>query len=86
MAATSPASRKPAALIYTPRLGEYDLGPTHPLKPVRVVLTHQLLDACNILSAPNVSVREPSAADEDAIALVHSPDFIDAVRAPDAHG
>jgi acetoin utilization protein AcuC len=71
-----------AALIYTPRFGEYDLGPGHPLQPVRVVRAHSLIRACGILEAPGVAVIEPSAADESAIGLVHSQEFIEAVRAP----
>ena len=72
----------PAALVYTPRLSEYDLGPSHPLKPVRVVRTYELLRACRLLEGSHVSVAMPSAADEDTLALVHSRDYIDAVRAP----
>jgi acetoin utilization protein AcuC len=72
----------PAALVYTPRFGDYDLGPGHPLKPVRVVRTHDLLQACRLLEPPQVSVVLPSVADEAVIGLVHSPEYIEAVRAP----
>jgi acetoin utilization protein AcuC len=71
-----------AALVYTPRFGEYDLGPAHPLKPARVVRTHDLLQACGLLGAPRTPVVTPSTADEAVIELVHSPEYVEAVRAP----
>jgi acetoin utilization protein AcuC len=82
LAPPPPASTKPTALVYTPRLGDYDLGAGHPLKPVRVTRTHRLLQSCGILDAPGVSVVEPSIAEQAAIELVHTQEFIQAVRAP----
>lgn len=71
-----------AALVYTPKFSDYDLGPSHPLRPSRVVRTYELIKACGLLGSRSASLSRPSAADEDAIALVHSPEYIAAVRAP----
>jgi acetoin utilization protein AcuC len=71
-----------AALVYTPRFSDYDLGPSHPLKPIRVARTYDLIQACRLLKGSKVSVVQPAPADDDAIALVHSREYIDAVRAP----
>ncbi|MCJ7822659.1 MAG: acetoin utilization protein AcuC [Armatimonadetes bacterium] len=70
------------ALVYTPRFNDYDLGPSHPLKPARVQRTYDLIRACGFLEKTDVSVVEPSIASEDALALVHSTEYIEAVRAP----
>ena len=70
------------ALVYTPRFNDYDLGPSHPLKPVRVVRTYELLRACGLLEGSNIQVASPSAAAEDTLALVHTREYIEAVRAP----
>jgi acetoin utilization protein AcuC len=70
------------AFIYTPRFGEYDLGSDHPLKPERVTRTYELVRACGLLQGPNTSLLQPSAVDEDTLALVHSREYIAAVRAP----
>jgi acetoin utilization protein AcuC len=70
------------ALVYTPKFGDYDLGPSHPLKPSRVIRTYELIRACGFLEGPSVSLEQPSAADEDLLALAHSRDYIAAVRAP----
>ena len=71
-----------AALVYSPRFRDYNLGPSHPMKPVRVVRTYELIRACGILENEQVSVARPSLADDDTVALVHSREYIDAVRAP----
>jgi len=71
-----------AALSYTPRFKEYDLGRSHPMRPSRVLRTYDLIRACGLLEPPSVSLHEPSQADEDTLALIHSPDYIAAVRAP----
>ncbi len=69
-----------AALIYSPKFSDYDLGPSHPLKPIRVTRTYELIRACRLLRGSKVSVVDPSPADEETIALVHSRDYIEAVR------
>ncbi len=71
-----------AALLYTPKFGDYDLGPSHPLRPSRVIRTYELIRACGFLEASSVTVERPSAAGEDLLTLVHSPDYVAAVRAP----
>ncbi|MFB3882043.1 MAG: acetoin utilization protein AcuC [Armatimonadota bacterium] len=73
-----------AALIYSPKFSDYDLGPSHPLKPIRVERTHELIKACGLLRGSKVSVVAPTPADDDTIALVHSRGYIDAVKAAGA--
>lgn len=70
------------ALVYSPRFKEYNFGPSHPMKPVRVARTYELMRACGLLDGDSVTVVRPSLAGEDDVALVHSPDYIQAVRAP----
>jgi len=70
------------ALIYSPRFAEYDLGPSHPLRPIRVSRAHELMRACGLLEYDHVSLAKPSRADEEALALIHDRDYIEAVRAP----
>jgi acetoin utilization protein AcuC len=75
-----------AALIYTPKFSDYDLGPSHPLRPIRVQRTYELIRACGLLQPDDISVVTPSLADDNTIALVHSRDYIEAVRAPNGGG
>ncbi len=70
-----------ATLVYGDALTSYDFGPGHPLAPVRVLLTMRLAEGLGIFQRPEVSVVEPPQATEADLELVHSPDYIAAVRA-----
>jgi len=62
----------------------YDFGPEHPLAPVRVTLTHALIEGCGLADAPGVVRIVPDAqADrdlEDAL-RVHDGAYVDTVLA-----
>ena len=58
----------------------YDFGPSHPLNPVRVELTIELARSTGLLDRPNVDVLAAPPASDDELALVHTPDYVDAVR------
>ena len=59
---------------------EYDFGPTHPLRPLRLELTMELASQLGVLSRPGVQVRPPSIADDATLELVHDPSYVGAVR------
>ena len=67
-----------AALIWDPTLAAYDLGDTHPLNPLRLTLTVELMEAFGLLG-PDV-VISPPAATEDELLLAHSSTYIETVR------
>ncbi len=69
-----------AALLYSERFLEYNLGPAHPLRPVRVKLTYDLLKAKGILDNATVSVVEPQAATEQQILLFHEQEYVSLVK------
>ena len=58
----------------------YDFGPTHPLAPVRVELTIALARELGVLDLPTVQQLDVTPATDAELQLVHSPDYIDAVR------
>ena len=58
----------------------YDLGPSHPLNPLRLDLTMRLARDLGVLDLPTVRVVKPERATDDLIALVHDRDYIAAVR------
>ena len=62
---------------YHPRMMEYDFGPKHPLKPVRLARTMALLRAI----APDVEFIDPGLASENDILRVHSREYLDIVQA-----
>jgi acetoin utilization protein AcuC len=57
----------------------YDLG-EHPLDPVRVELTIALATALGVLDRPGVRVAPPPPADDRTLRLVHSADYLAAVK------
>ena len=58
----------------------YNLG-DHPLDPVRMELTVALARELRVLDRAGVRVVAPTVADDTALARVHRPDYLDAVRA-----
>lgn len=79
-----------AALIWQDERIAYDFGRDHPLKPIRVELTVDLMRACGFIDRDDVVVL-PRAPFTDADVLrLHTPDYVAAVQrqsaAPDPHG
>ena len=67
-----------AALIWDPALAAYDLGDAHPLNPLRLTLSVELMDAFGILTED--ALISPRPATEDELLLIHSSGYIEAVR------
>ena len=58
----------------------YDLG-DHPLDPVRVELTIALARAFDLFERPGVTVSKPVPADDERLLTVHTPDYLEVVKA-----
>ena len=58
----------------------YDHGAEHPLRPERVLLTWELIDAYGLADAPNVVDLPYRLADDPTLELVHTPAYIDATK------
>jgi acetoin utilization protein AcuC len=59
----------------------YDHGPQHPLRPARVILTRRLIHDYGILDGERVVETPARNASDDELMLVHSPRYLDAVKA-----
>ena len=68
----------PACLVFDDELTAYDFGPAHPMAPVRVELTIRLAHELGILE--QLEVVPAPVADDEQLALVHTMDYIDAVK------
>jgi acetoin utilization protein AcuC len=83
------------AMVWDEALAGYDLGPTHPLAPVRVELTVDLIRRCGLLGAQEpprglagppggletyVDEVRPGSFDEVELLRLHRADFVDAVK------
>ena len=72
------------AVIWDEALAGYDLGPGHPLAPVRVELTMALARAFGLFDAPNVTELKAPPADDALLGLVHETDYIAMVKRNEA--
>ncbi|MDQ3344527.1 MAG: acetoin utilization protein AcuC, partial [Actinomycetota bacterium] len=68
------------ALIWNDDPLNYDFGPSHPLKPIRVKLTVDLIRACGLTDADNVLTLPRAAYRDDDVRRLHSEAYVDAVR------
>lgn len=68
------------ALVYSERFLEYNFGPHHPLRPVRVKLTYELLRSKGLLEKDAVEVVEPRSASRDEILLFHDEAYVKLVE------
>ncbi len=68
------------ALIYGESFLDYNLGPGHPLRPVRVKLTYDLLKTKGVLDNETVSTLAPQAASEEQILLFHEQEYVNLVK------
>lgn len=70
-------------LAWSDALTEYNLGPHHPLAPIRVALTIQLARELGILD--RFDIVEPTALTVDELAAVHEPYYIAGVQELSEH-
>ena len=73
------------AVVWDDEFLSYDLGPEHPLNPVRLALTMSLSRQLGVLDRPNVTTVAPHQASEDLLTLVHDPAYLDVVRVAPSH-
>ena len=75
----------PTALIWDDDHLKYDFGPDHPLKPVRVELTVELIRACGLTDAEGVLTLPRAAYGEDDLLRLHTEDYVETVRRLSKH-
>jgi acetoin utilization protein AcuC len=74
-------TKRPVVFLSSPELWQVGHGPQHPLKPERLQRTHELLQEVGALDWANVRVVTPRLATDEELALFHTGEYIDAVRA-----
>lgn len=71
-----------APFFYSEQLLGYNMGVHHPMKPIRLKLTEDLIAAYGLFETTLQKV-EPLPADREEVAETHSRDFLDALSALD---
>ncbi|WP_308634522.1 acetoin utilization protein AcuC [Paenibacillus silvisoli] len=68
-----------AVYIRQPEAGRYKFNKEHPFDPIRLTLTHELLEKVQAIKPEQCITADVPASDEQ-LELVHRPDYIAAVR------
>ncbi len=71
------------AFIYSERYQDFDYGPDHPLRNMRLALTYELCQAYGLLSLLNTRLIQARDATEEEVAAFHRADYVDVFRAAD---
>ena len=66
--------------VYSDSYQMYNFGPTHPLRPVRLKLTFELMRAIGLLGSPAILVRDPRRAEDAELSLFHEEPYIRLVK------
>lgn len=64
------------AFLYSEKFGAFYYGNDHPMKPVRLRLTHELLETLGLLDLPNSTVVEARTATVNELQIFHAPEYI----------
>jgi len=68
------------AFIYTDTYLDYDYGPTHPLRIIRLKLTYDLINAYGLLDLPTVQFIPTQKAEEKELAFFHDEEYLSLLR------
>lgn len=71
------------AFLYSERFADISYGADHPMRPVRLKLTYELIKECGLFNATGAQIVEARKAEEDEILLFHTPDYIRALKEAD---
>ncbi|WAL72405.1 acetoin utilization protein AcuC [Kitasatospora sp. YST-16] len=58
----------------------YDFGPGHPMDPTRLALTMRLVESLGLTRQPSVTVRSAPPAGDSTLRLVHTAEYVAAVK------
>ncbi len=69
-----------AAFIYTDAYLDYDYGPTHPLRIIRLKLTYDLIKASGFMGSPSIQFIRTIKAEEKDLTTFHSEEYLNILK------
>ena len=72
-------------LFWDEAVTSYDFGPGHPMDPTRLALTMRLAESLGLTTGPGVTVRAAPPAGDSTLGLVHTGEYVRAVKHAAAH-
>lgn len=73
------AKTKPA-FIYSDQFGEFSYGETHPMRPIRLRLTYDLIKELHLDNPDCTTIIEARQASAEEILTIHSPDYLETLK------
>jgi len=64
------------AFIYSDEFASYNYGAGHPMRPLRLRLTYELIKAYNLLDLPDTELIRARKATHEEVLSFHTPDYI----------
>lgn len=64
------------AFIYSEKFGSFHYGPSHPMRPVRLKLTYELMEELKLTKLPDSEIVPARQATEAEIELFHSREYV----------
>ncbi|MHA1777416.1 MAG: acetoin utilization protein AcuC [Promethearchaeota archaeon] len=71
---------KPVGFVYTEDYNAYNFGEGHPLTPLRIEVTYELMKAYNLLEHPNLHKISPKPATEEQVLRIHTQDYLNKLK------
>ena len=68
------------AFLYSQLLSQHVLSDTHPMRPIRLQHTYDLLNSYDVFNESSVKLVHPRNASPEELSLIHSQDYISAVE------
>ena len=68
------------AFLYSQLLSQHVLSDTHPMRPIRLQHTYDLLNSYDVFNESSVRLVHPRNASPEELSLIHSQDYISAVE------
>ena len=72
------------AFIYSDEFAKYSYGSGHPMRPVRLRLTYELIKAYGLLNLPHTQIIEARKATEKEILSFHTREYIETLKKADS--
>ncbi len=69
-----------AAFIFDDVLWQHELREDHPMKPIRLRYTYELLDSYRAFEKPSSELAQPRQATEDEVLSFHTKEYLEAVK------
>ncbi len=77
-------SNSATSFIYSYEQSQHVLSPTHPMRPIRLMHMHELMQSVGLIDTDNVVAETPRLATESEISLFHDAEYVEVVKAIDA--